>query len=394
MKPPLGSFLLVWSIAICIGVLLSFCTAQWQVVRYGHPDVDDYKVFVNDTIEKGPVVYHLPKAQAAIRRLDTLRLRHPQSKQSLLLADYLNQTQTKAFLVIQDDSLVYEKYFDGYTKSTIHCTFSVSKSLISVLTGAAVGQFPELSLQKPITTYLPELTDQHPHFQKLTLEDLLAMKSGLSYSTFQRWTDVFCDNNLIYYTKNQKKYISKANFSTFPGTHRQYKSFDPILVAWAIENVTHQRTADFFTQAIWQTIGAEYDAYWSLDRKNGLIKASSSFHCTAIDLAKIGLLYLHQGRQHQGRQIIPAAWIQQTVGPAHLSLHQPVINKWWQPAQTYFWWFSTLEPRGDYYADGYKGQFLYINPSTKTVIVKFSEVEDALHDVPFRKIADCLHREN
>lgn len=151
------------------------------------------------------------------------------------------------------------------------------------------------------------------------------------------------------------------------------------MVAWVLENITHKKISDFFSEAIWKKIGTEYDAYWNVDERSGLIKASSSFHCTAIDLAKIGLLYL-KGGKYQETEIIPASWIEYTVGVEMFRGKKPVIDTWWRPSQNFFWWFSTLEPIGDYYADGYKGQFLYINPNLKTIIVKFSDVEDELHD--------------
>lgn len=374
---------------ITITTLLLSCSTHIRVIRYGHPNIDDYKIFVNDTVRKGIVSYNIPKSNEVYYRLDTIKLKHPISGNLIKLEDYLIQTQTKAFLIIQNDTLVYERYFDDYSRSSIHCTFSVSKSIISIIAGAALQAYPNLQINEPITTYIPELADKHAYFQKLTLNDLFAMKSGLSYSTFNNWTDVFCDNNMIYYTKSQKKYISNSSFKYKPGEKRQYKAYDPILVAWALENILEKKISDFFSEAVWKKIGAEYDAYWSVDKKSGLIKASSSFHCTAIDLAKIGLLYLNEGR-HQTTDIIAKSWIKNTVGVEIFREQKPVIDTWWQPSQTFFWWFSTLPPIGDYYADGHKGQFLYINPSSKVVIVKFSDVGDEFHDMPFRKIAESL----
>jgi CubicO group peptidase (beta-lactamase class C family) len=380
--------LLAW---ITIATLLLSCSTHLSVIRYGYPDIDDYKIFANDTVRKGTVSHNIPFSQKISHLLDTIKLNHPKKGNLITLTEYLTQTRTKAFLIIQNDTLVYEKYFDGYSKSSIHCTFSVSKSIVSIITGAAMEAYPNLNANEPITTYIPELRSKDPNFQKLTLNNLLEMKSGLSYSTYKSWKDAFCDNNMIYYTKNQKKFISDANFEHQPGLKRKYKAYDPILVAWSIENITGRNISTFFSDAIWKKIGAEYDAYWSIDEKNGLIKASSSFYCTAIDLAKIGLLYLNEGK-HQETEIIPRYWIENTVGADTLRHRKPVIETWWKPSQTSFWWFSTLEPIGDYYADGYKGQFLYINPSTNTVIVKFSDIGDEFHDMPFRKIAESLNR--
>jgi CubicO group peptidase (beta-lactamase class C family) len=377
--------------SITLTVMFVACTTQFRVLRYGYPDIDDRTIFVNDTIQKGNVAFPLPVSLQLSNALDTIQLNHPINKNLISLAEYLRLTQTKAFLIIQNDTLVHEKYFDGYTRSSIHCTFSVSKSITSLIAGAAFEQIPDINLDEPITTFVPALVHKHPYFQQLSINDLFAMKSGLSYSNFRDWTDVFCDNNMIYYSKNQKKYISNENFKFIPGEKRQYKSYDPILIAWMIEQVTNQKVADFFSEAVWKKMGAEYDAYWSVDQKNGLIKASSSFHCSAIDLAKIGLLLLKEGKLKE-TQIIPSAWIKNTVGTAALRNQKPVLDTWWKPAQCYFWWYSTIEPVGDYYADGYKGQFLYVNPNTNTVIVKFSNVGDEFHDMPFRGLSTSVQR--
>jgi CubicO group peptidase (beta-lactamase class C family) len=359
------------------------------VLRHGYPDIDDYKIFVNDTIRKGEGAFQFPMSLKLSDAIDTITIHHPISKSPITLSEYLTLTQTKAFLILQNDTLVYEKYFDGYSRSSIHCTFSVSKSITSLIAGAAFAQIPDINLNAPITTFIPELVNKHPYFQKLSMNDLFEMKSGLSYSIFRDWSDVFCDNNMIYYTSNQKKYISNANFKFIPGKKRQYKSYDPILIAWIVENITNKKISDFFSDAVWKKIGAEYDAYWSVDQKNGLIKASSSFHCSAVDLAKIGLIYLNEGKL-QAAQIIPTSWIKNTVGAATMRNKPAVLDTWWQPSQSFFWWFSTIEPVGDFYADGYKGQFLYVNPNTKTVIVKFSDVGDEFHDMPFRKISASI----
>lgn len=375
--------------ALAALLLLSACGTPFRVIRYGYPDVQDYAIFPNDTVRKGGQPRPIPQSLGRSGLIDTIRLRHPASGRLLALPEYLAQTRTNAFLIVHNDTLVYEQYFGGYSRSTLHGTFSVSKSITSVVAGAAMAEFPELSEASAIAACIPELRGAHPDFEALSLRAVFAMKSGLSYSTYRRFWDLFCDNNMMYYTRDQKRYLSKSGFSHAPGTYRQYKAYDPILIAWAIEQAARTSFCDYFSRTIWGPVGAEYDALWSTDRPGGLVKASSSFACTAVDLAKIGLLYAHDG-VCGGAQIVSASWIHTTTGAAQMRGKQPVLDTWWQPSHDYFWWFSTIEPVGDYYADGYKGQFLYINPGTRTVIVKFSEVPDELHDMPFRIIAESL----
>lgn len=237
---------IVLAILLVVVVILANSCTHFKVIRHGFPDTNDYKIFYNDTIRKGNIEIPIPEALTLKPQIDTIKLKNPQTNQLIPLSEYLEKTKTQAFLIIQNDTLIYERYFNGYSRSTIHCTFSVTKSITSILAGVALAEYPELTLNEPITKYIPELGEKHPLFNQLNLKNLFEMKSGLSYSNFNNLTDIFCDNNMIYYTQNQKEYILNSKFRYPPGQFRQYKTYDPLLVAWTIEQVSQKKLQTIF----------------------------------------------------------------------------------------------------------------------------------------------------
>jgi CubicO group peptidase (beta-lactamase class C family) len=364
---------------------LQSCT-MFNVLVHNTPDTDDYKIFPYRSLENSSVPYRYPR-QERRNITDTLHLPHPLTKTPLLLEEYLRLTKTKAFLIIQNDTLIYQRYFDGYSEPTLHCSFSIAKSLTSMVAGLALDDGSIKSVEQTVTEWIPLLKGREK-FDSVTVEHLLQMKSGMQHTTTSFLWDAFSDEAQFYYSSNMKDFILNSKFAYPVGTYRQYKPEDPTLMAWVVEAATKKSVTQYFEEKIWQPMGAEYPARWSVDAENGLEKASSSFHSTAIDLAKIGSIYLHKGFW-QGKQLLSRAWVEKTTS-ADEPNRKPVLRTAWQPTHSYFWWIPLVQPRGDFYADGYKGQFLYINITTQTVIVKFSDISDELHDMPFRSLAQSL----
>jgi len=378
----------IFAVIVCVSLccFVHSCTFV-NVLIYNQPDIDDYKIFKARQVNKSSLPFRYPKKELPTIVIDTIRLQNPVTKAYISLKEYLTLTKTKAFLVIQNDTLVYQQYFDKYTDSTLHCTFSISKSLTSLICGCALDEGIISTTQQNVSAYIPALKGKGT-YDSLSIEHVLQMKSGLQHMKTSLFWDAFSDEAQFYYTSDMKSFLEHNPFAYAVGTHRKYKPQDPTLIAWIVEETARKSVSAYFEEKIWKPIGAEYSAQWSLDRENGLEKASSSFHCTALDLAKVGTLLLHKG-QWQGKQLVSAEWIQRSTNALQTDT-KPVIDAWWKPTHRYFWWIPLEYPRGDFYADGYKGQFLYVNPNTATVIVKFSDVGEQFHDMPFRRIAEQL----
>ncbi|WP_443945435.1 serine hydrolase domain-containing protein [Pedobacter sp. AW1-32] len=188
-----------------------------------------------------------------------------------------------------------------------------------------------------------------------------------------------------YYTNNMKAELMKVKLVHAPGTVYQYKSIDPILLTWVLENATGKTVAQYFQQHIWKQIGAQYFASFGLDQIDGLANTASRFQVTAIDWAKIGRLYLHHG-QFNHHQVVPENWVQQSI---KLGNGNPAPAKGWQKsANHYLWWIPQEGENGDFAAEGMSGQRLYVDPKTNTIIVQFAR--RGAGDYPYRKISRYL----
>ncbi|RYG11801.1 MAG: class C beta-lactamase-related serine hydrolase, partial [Chitinophagaceae bacterium] len=193
------------------------------------------------------------------------------------------------------------------------------------------------------------------------------------------------DEAKYYYTHDMKAELMKVELVNEPGTVWKYKSIDPILLGWVLEKATGKTVAKYFEENIWKKIGTQYNASWGLDHPNGLANTASRFQVTAIDLAKIGRLYLNHGKFNR-KPIIPENWVNQSI---KVGSEKPASAKGWQKsAHHYLWWIPQQGENGDYAAEGMLGQRLYIDPKTNTIIVQFAE--HGAGDYPYRKISRYL----
>nr|WP_233165733.1 serine hydrolase [Pedobacter sp. ASV12] len=289
-------------------------------------------------------------------------------------------------MVIRNDSILYEKYDKGYSDSTLATTFSIAKSMLSVLVGQALADGRIKSLDDPILNYIPELS-ANSAYSTLILRDLFTMKSGLAFRDTNGGiiNAFFSDEAKYYYTDDMKRELLKVKRVGYPGQAWQYKSIDAILLGWVVEKATKKSLAQYFQERLWQRIGTQYPASWGLDHVKGLTNTASRFQVTAIDLAKVGRLYLNDG-QYNGQQVVPQDWVLQTI---KMQGRTPVTSKGWQKTtQNYLWWLPQEGVNGEYAAEGMLGQRLYVDPLTKTIIVVFADKGGG--DYPYRKVSRYL----
>ncbi|MCX2473130.1 serine hydrolase [Pedobacter sp. MC2016-05] len=356
-----------------------------RVLWYRTPDANTYKAFPQEIVHKSDSVFRFFSASKMRNDLDTLKVRDG-NKQFVSFADYFQNGKLKAFIVIRNDSILYQKYAAGYSESTLTSIFSGAKSMVSVLLGVALANGDIKSLNDKVTDYLPELKSNQA-FDHITVKNLLHMKSGLEFQDAFGGVlkAFFSDEAKYYYTHDMKAELMKVKLVNKPGTVWKYKSIDPMLLGWILERATGKSVAQFFEENIWRKIGAEYDASFGLDHINGLANTASRFQVTAIDLAKIGRLYLNYGK-YNNSQILPEEWVKQSIS---IGAEQPASAKGWQKsAHHYLWWVPQTGENGDYAAEGMLGQRLYIDPKTNTIIVQFAA--GGAGDYPYRKISRYL----
>ncbi|MFC3561573.1 serine hydrolase domain-containing protein [Pedobacter jamesrossensis] len=356
-----------------------------RVLQYRTPNAVTYKIFPQAFVHKSDSAFHFYRTGKMRKDIDSLRVLDG-NNQSIPFTDYFKNGKLNAFLVIRNDSILYEKYSEGYSDSTLTTIFSGAKSMISIMIGQALAAGKIQSLNEKVTNYIPELKSNSA-FNNITLKNLLDMKSGLEFQDALGGIvrAFLSDEAKYYYTHDMKAELMKARLVNEPGTVWVYKSIDPILLGWVLEKATGKSVTQFFEENLWHKIGAQYNASWGLDHKNGLANTASRFQVTAIDFAKIGKLYLQKGKVN-GKQVVSEDWVNQSI---KIGEEKPASAKGWQKsAHHYLWWIPQEGDNGDFAAEGMLGQRLYVDPKTNTIIVQFAE--RGAGNYPYRKISRYL----
>ena len=288
---------------------------------------------------------------------------------------FLEKNRTQAFIVIHNDTILYENYFNGASRDSIVTSFSIAKSFASALIGIAVSEGYIHSVDDPITDYLPEIAERDPAFANITIRNLLMMSSGIKYAEFPF---VNGDDAKTYYYPNLRQLVLEdTHIAGLPGEQFHYNNYHPLLLGMIIERATGTSVANYLQEKIWKPIGMEYPGSWSLD-ENGFEKMESGINARAIDFAKFGLLFLHNG-DWNGTQVIPAEWVAEST-QADSSFdyasyyYDDFIFANGQGYYKYVWWgIQRDEQNYDFMALGNHGQFIYISPHKSLIILRFGE---------------------
>src|SRR5271157_5722693 len=224
-------------------LVILFCLsfASCHVVRYvwwNYADVSDYKKFPAETIPASRIPQHLPckMIQKPIYLPDKAG-----NNPSGTLDQFLASNKTLAFLILRNDTLIYEKYFKGYNKNSVIPSFSVSKSFISAMIGIAVSEGAIHDIHQPVTDYLPEMKD--PGFHNVTLEDLLTMRSGIKFN--EGYSNPFGEAAKFYYGLNLRRYTRKLKVVRKPGESYDYQSGNVQILGMVLERATGKRLSDY-----------------------------------------------------------------------------------------------------------------------------------------------------
>jgi CubicO group peptidase (beta-lactamase class C family) len=337
---------------IIASTLLTSCQLG-RFVFYNFADIKDHKKFQSRplTADTSPFNFQTTNSGKFPKELDG----KPFDK-------YLEDNKTVAFLIIKNDTIQYEKYFKGYDKQSIVPSFSMAKSVTSILIGCAIDQGLIKSVDEPITNYIPELTKNG--FEKVTIKHLLQMTSGIKFN--ESYVNPFGDAASFYYGRNLRKVIGKMKLKSEPGKRFEYVSGNTQLLGLVLERSLKGKTiTSYLQEKLWTPLEMEYDASWSIDRKkNGLEKTFCCLNARARDFAKIGRLYKNKGNWN-GKQIVSQKWVEEST---KLDTSEGSA-KFYQ----YQWWLPT--PNEDFMAEGILGQFVYVNPTKDLIIVRLGKKE-------------------
>lgn len=332
--------------------LLTSCQLG-RYVFYNFADIKDHKKF-----QSRP----LSAANSPFNFQVTNNGKFPKELNNIPFDKYLEDNKTVAFLIIKNDTIQYEKYFEGYDRESIVPSFSMAKSVTSILIGCAIDERLIKSVDEPIINYIPELSKNG--FNKVTIKHLLQMTSGIKFN--ESYVNPVGDAASFYYGLNLRKEIEKMKLKTEPGKQFEYVSGNTQLLGLVLERSLKNKTiTQYLQEKIWTPLEMEYDASWSIDRKsNGLEKTFCCLNARARDFAKIGRLYKNKGNWN-GKQIVSQKWVEEST---KLDTSEGSA-KFYQ----YQWWLPT--PNEDFMAEGILGQFLYVNPKKDLIIVRLGMKE-------------------
>lgn len=343
-------------IVFIISILLTSCKLGRFVV-YNFADIKDYKKFPSRSLVSNDTKFKFystdngkyPKSLTLGTKLD-----------SVSLDKVLEDNKTVAFLIIKNDTIQYEKYFKGYNQESIIPSFSMAKSVTSILIGCAIDDGLIKSIDEPIIHYIPEL--EKNGFEKVTIKHLLQMTSSLKFS--ESYFNPFGEAASFYYGRNLKREISKLKLKGKPGEKFEYVSGNTQLLGLVLERALKVKTiTQYFQEKLWTPLEMEYNASWSIDKKNeGTEKTFCCINARARDFAKIGRLYLNKGNWN-GKQIVSQKWVEEsTKVDTTEGSDEGYQYQWWLPSNN-----------GDFMAEGILGQFIYVNPSENIVIVRMGK---------------------
>ena len=272
----------------------------------------------------------------------------------------LEKNKTVAFLIIKNDTIQYENYFKGYNKESIIPSFSMAKSITSILIGCAIDDGFIKSVEEPITDYIPELKKNG--FEKVKIKHLLQMTSGIKFN--ESYINPFGEAASFYYGRNLRHQTTKLKLKTEPGTEFNYVSGNTQLLGLLLERALKNKTiTEYFQEKLWTPLEMEYDGSWSIDRKkDGLEKTFCCVNARARDFAKIGRLYLNKGNWN-GKQIVSEKWVEEST---KVDTTQGSAKEY-----QYQWWLPSTD--GDFMAEGILGQYVYVNPNENIIIVRMGK---------------------
>ena len=281
---------------------------------------------------------------------------------SLAFNEFLKQTDTNAFLVIRNGVMTYEWYKDGVTQSTQLPSYSVAKTMTSIMIGQLINQ-GKIKESDKFVDYFPNLK-AGSSFDLVTIQQLLDMQAGVGVSDNYPsgptgWgvaiAQMYATTDLDWFLKNNRK------MSFEPGSKSEYMSVDTQMLGMIIKKVTGKRVSDYFSKNVWQAVGAKYPATWNVDRIGGTEKTFCCFNASAIDYGRIGMLFLNGGYAGPTK-VIDNNWLKRLTTPV-----TTLDRNWGYGAQVWHPYPNTS------LALGLHGQFIFINPATRTVIVKLSD---------------------
>lgn len=287
----------------------------------------------------------------------------PQWNNETNLASYMNDNHVKGVIVIKDNKIRMEEYAEGIDQETLWTSFSVAKSISSMLLGVALKEGSIKSLDDELQKYIPEFNGYD--YGKVTVRQLLTMTSGIDWN--EDYEDATSDVGQMYKAACENTeshiltYMKPLKFAHKPGTHWNYSTGETDLVGILIQKATGKSLAEYISEKIWKPFGMEHCAYWLADECSNLNIGGSGLSASLRDYARLGTLMLNNGKLGD-KNILAEEWIDNATSLLYETNDQG-------GGYGYLWWrFKDVS----YAAVGIFGQMLYIDPSKDLIIAQMA----------------------
>jgi len=322
-----------------------------QAILHGNPGIEDYQFFHNRTIEAGEAQpWKIAAAVNGFVMGDSM---------TKVIESYL----PIAYLVIQDEEVIYERYWEGFDENSLSNSFSAAKSIVSLLVGIAIDEGKIKNVDDKVGNYLPAFNEGRN--KELTIRDLLTMSSGLNWD--EAYSSPFSMTTKAYYGSDLRGLINGLEVVETPGKEFDYLSGNTEVLAMVVQAATGQTISDYTSGKIWKHIGAVNDALWCLDSEDGMEKAYCCFNSNARDFARFGQLILNHGKW-DGHQIVSESYVEEATTPASY-----LVDKEDRKSVGFYgyqWWIIHYKGYVIPYMRGILGQYIFAIPGKNAVVVR------------------------
>jgi CubicO group peptidase (beta-lactamase class C family) len=304
--------------------------------------IDDYPYFENDVIKKSNNPSPWPKH----KNYNSVNVTEK-------LATVNKEWGTVAYIIIKNDSIWFENYYDSFNEISKTNSFSMAKSIVTSLLGKAIMDGYIKNLDQPISDFYTEYINT-----KTTVGDLASMASGLDW--VEDYTGPFSITARANYDDDLSETLLNQKIVKTPGKTFEYLSGSTQLLGMIIQKASGKSLSNYLSESFWQPMGATEDALWELDDKeNRLAKAFCCISSNAKDFARFGKLYKDHGIW-QGQQILDSAYVSKSITPRFKE----------SPQYGYGWWMKDIGNKHFFMMRGHLGQYVIVEPNDNVIIVR------------------------
>ena len=342
-------------IAIPVAVIIAYLFLPFYAKKaliYWFPTIDDLNIFEHATV-------HAPDScweWAISDKYNSYKLSKKDSA-------YIDDMKTVSFLVIRNDSILYETYRGGWNDTLTSNLFSATKSIVGMLVGIAMDEGKIGSVDDKVMKYIPEYNRGRQ--KDITIRNLLTMSAGMDWD--EAYASLFSVTTHGYYGNDLYKLIMGLDIVDTPGVQYSYRSGETQLLSFVLEAATGETISKYAEKKLWRPMMAGQDAFWLLDKKDGDEKSFCCFHTTARDAARFGRLMLNMGNWN-GRQLVSRKYMEEALAPASY-----LKDQWGKDPLTYYGyqtWIMNYNGERCPYFRGMLGQYIIAIPSKNAVVVR------------------------